>query len=544
MSEFHIILTSNASRAVHHENTPAHFTNILPRPLALPNGWHVSLQSMTFDANICNLPDNIRLSEKSHFIVSPKLTLNLESLSVAQFSLRNKIYYTTESIISQLKRRTVNPLVAEGITKYEKNHLDRLVLRVRRCMFYIMEDVYQFLQLSNQHNHSSIYIGDVKYRVFNALQEEVELTSNANVYGRETQPSFIKVKLSELQLNLSGRGSDRELAVIPIPHRENKSSRIWYEVQNKEYFALGINCLSSITTEITDENNKRLDLISRTPTLIKLKFKKMIPGASIFMRVKSNDSTAIYADNHAARFRVQLPRALPINDGNWQVAISSVIYPAHINTCELMKKTDYWMELFVAASTEQVAQHVRLSFEDVEITDSQSLQREFKNKINTALGPNIVTISSLYNGSLGVSVKTAFTLRLSNMFATIFDIFPHNHESDFVDLPFAVGFKGLFPGKVDVDKCQPQNLLLMTDFTLPVVFGEKYCPILKMIPLLPSATTVRGTKTYAVQNYEFVNLAVTDLQTFQFQFCDEDVNPIKFRNKDDIVYINLLFRRI
>ena len=99
MSEFHIILTSNASRAVHHENTPAHFTNILPRPLALPNGWHVSLQSMTFDANICNLPDNIRLSEKSHFIVSPKLTLNLEStfccsvFSSKQDLLYNRINY-------------------------------------------------------------------------------------------------------------------------------------------------------------------------------------------------------------------------------------------------------------------------------------------------------------------------------------------------------------------------------------------------------------------------------------------------------------------
>lgn len=545
MNEFYMLVTSDTSKAIYEDNTQTKFTNILPHNLQLSDDWHVALQSLTFNPILSNIPESLRTTGKDHFMLSP-IPANEEfnRKTIISFSLRYKRYYTSDKIMEGILNRLPPTFAKLNLLQVSVSPLDKLVITISKMVFYIQQDMYDWLKLTTDSKNRHIYIGTTKYLEYDGRNRDVILSSTTSIYEQETTPNFIKIKLAELKPNLSGGGFNKELALIPFPKESTTSSLTWYEVKNKEYFKLASSCLSNISVELSTNTNNSLDLLPGSETILKLKFKNMQGQSSFITRLQSNDSLNIYPNNNAAFFRIQLPHSINFNDNNWQVALSSIHYPNCLKVCDFLNQNAYWIEIRVDNENEDDEQRiVRISFEDVEVHNVINIRNVIQEKINTSLGNNIIEFGTTPTEELAVSVFKNLTLRFSHKFNSIFEVFIHKEYKPYYDIPLQAGYQGVLPGQINLNKCLPQNLLLCTDFTTPIIVGDKYSNVLKLIPMPSKCETNEKLLSYEAQHLDFMDIPTNQLQTIQFDFRTLEGIPIKFKDENAVTYINLLFRK-
>lgn len=141
-------------------------------------------------------------------------------------------------------------------------------------------------------------------------------------------PQLVKIWMSEV--DPTHDSNRREQNLIITPYRATADVRFYFEVKQKQYLKIKSSNLRQIQIKLTDEDDEQLNMYGGQATLVKLRFTKM-PQLGNILRVKSDDCMQFFPDNTLSNFRVQVSTLMNLSRENWEVALSSIFFPAIIN---------------------------------------------------------------------------------------------------------------------------------------------------------------------------------------------------------------------
>lgn len=209
MSEFCVVLVSNASSDIHEENSLTNFTNICPHILSLNGNWQVALQTISFTNNLTNLPRSCAVRDIGHFAFVPDGTNPKEK----QVKIKLIDTFFTPSSLQVYLQRNIPRAYDKNVTVVlEENQ--NLTIVLNNCVAYIHEAICQWMKISITGRPKVTFNGHV-YVQFNSQKSNLKIASPTSTYGSEYIPSFVKLQLKEMRPTISGNGYHQDLAVIP-----------------------------------------------------------------------------------------------------------------------------------------------------------------------------------------------------------------------------------------------------------------------------------------------------------------------------------------
>lgn len=536
MSDFSVLVVSNASTDVHPENSTANFTNILPHSLSLRGNWQVALQTISFHNTLSNLPAATLINVDNHMLVVPG-TSRQDTMLKIKFLKR---FYTPASVRAFLK--TVTPPVYSKYFDANINEQGRLAISLKGCSLFVQELFCFWLELSAvdrpRHNFNGVF-----YTEFDARTINLELISESDRYGEEVVPSFVKIQLREMKATLAGGGFHQDLAVIPYEQPQGAANQLFfYEAAKKEYFKISEDTLQCLSLKLCGDNNQQLVIPSRQPTFVKLNFKNMHSSGSFQVRLCSNDSLDLFPQNTSSNFRVQLPRELSLDGNNWEVALSSLHYPSEIDPISFLPPQHFWIKVLFNSDLAQW-QPLTISFETVRNVSGESLARAIAEKVSAKFGPNVLRVSMTPGGRMQFeALNRQINIHLSPLFALVVGEIVVSPPATFYDLAVPKSSKLLLPGVVNVSICLPQNLLVYCDVISPVISGGKYCNVLKLIPV-PLGKKNNNYTTYVSRHLDYADVATDRVQTLHFVTSAATGEEVTFSDKTALSYVTIIFRR-
>jgi hypothetical protein len=521
MSEFYVLLSSTASKDVFTENTSSNFSNIIPKELSLIDGWKVSLQAIYFEANfVNNLPKSIK-SAIDHFVFC-----DLNSRPIKKVTLQANAY-TTKLLYETLNTSFYGTYEKRLKIQFDTNE-NIINIKIRNCNFFILQEVCTWLKI-NIFGKAIANEGGKKYVKFTSNHEITTAIRTSSIIP-ECFPSEIKVQLMEMEQSLSSAGNHKNLSIIPFRTSNTPNYSFYHEVSQKEYFNFGSTNSQTLSVCLVDEANDELQLYSKQPTFIKLKFKRM-EASSFILRLSSKDSTNLYETNNATSFRIQLPQTI-IRQGVWEVAVSSINYPSKINAGSYMRYQDLWIDFII-----NNAKSDRVHLNEEMIINYASLETAITKHADKILGDGIFTFEIEEDFAVNYTSTIPLKLKLSPTLASIL-----GHQQIINLLPN----ENLASGIADIDRCLPNAIALYCDFTNPIVAGGKYCQILKFFPLIgeEEERSITHNNTYESHHMDFVRVSSNNLQSLQFELRDGNGQIIEFTNTNAVTNVNLLFQKI
>ena len=551
-----MLLNSEASKDVFVNNSTTSFRNTVPNNLRLNEQWKVALQSVCVNASFfSNLPKAVSKTNK-HFIFCRYDSYPTSFITIPENN------YTRESLIEFLLNQFLDVRTATVVVPNVEVRGEELlfILTVRNCQLRINEDVCRWLNIDTNGREVKEEIGIDWYLQLNDydnldagdhLERVRVVVFKPDDFFGDTQivfnigelmnhlPKIIKIKLGEMKQSLSSSGNHQNLAIVQF-EEPNIYTNFYHEVAQKEYFPLQPDLLQTLSIRITDEEDDELRIISHNPTFVKLKFKRMT-SESLILRISSRDSTDIYPENTPASFRIQLPRLMSLRGQNWQVALSSIIYPSQILIPNYLATLDLWIEIDLQDQLTRWTKRQTMNLNENRIATYQDLQTRINEKSLRRAGTIQFKIRIDRDTQRTTYVATRqMRIRMSPAMASILG----SSLNQFVTELTPPG-QDRFIGIADIKRCMPTTLGLYTDFTNPIVAGGKYCRLLKFIPILRDLQErgVPASVSYESHHMDFVNLPTTELQSLQFELKDGEGKPVVFEDNNNTAatFINLLF---
>jgi hypothetical protein len=549
MSEFYVLLHSEASKDVCVGNTSTSFTNMMPNNMQLHDGWKIALQSISLDTSFSNnVPKEVSWANH-HIVYCNQAGTPSTSITIPKNNYTRETLYAF--LLNELRLKTNNKIVIPKIMPNGK-----LEITIKKCRLWINEEVCKWLRIRTEgfgiqriettgldwmlQKKNTNYANRDKFFEF---APDVFFSSESKViFDVETIPTIlpkmIKIQLGEMKLSLSSSGNHQDLAIIPFDRPQNYIN-FYREVTQKEYFHLNSNLIQTLSIKLTDEKGDELQLISPRPTFVKLKFKNM-SSSSFLLRLSSSDSTNIYTDNTAESFRIQLPRLTSLTGQNWQVALSSIIYPSQISVKDYLADQELWIELVMKDAWGQWFRRHKIDLKNEAIENNEHLQflintqaraRRYGNNFEITIDRITKMANFKCVGELIVRMSPTMTSILGS---NTCEIIANNEKKKQI-------------GIVDINRCMPSNLLLYSDFTSPIIVGGKYHKLLKFIPILENFQLADGSVSsyvsYESHHMDFVDVPTTDLESLQFDLRDAAGKKLTFTNKNVATIVNLLFRK-
>ena len=536
MSEFSVILVSNASTDIYADNTPTLFTNSMPRALTLKGDWQVALQAISFDNNMNNVPLAGRTVSTAQFVLVVKGQNKIER----QVPIKLMRTYYTPSIMQSLLQRTIPAMFSLNCvpTLTANNNLSIIL---QHCKLLIQETICEWMKIKSA-TRKTIILTDTSYIEFDATNQELSILSETVNFDGEDIPAFVKLQLKEMRPTLSGIGFHQDLAIVPYKTPTREDSYYYHEVKRKEFYSLTSNELQCLSVKLCGEDNRQLNLGFGQPTLVKLNFRNMYGSTSFQVRITSKDSNNIFPHNNASNFYVQLPHELLLPGNDWEVALSSFHYPTRIDPKPLLGGNKFWLKLIDPNILVQY-QPPAFTFENDDITDGLSLINAINLKVRNQLADdNIFKVSITTRGNLLVEVGRVLTLQFSPLFSTVIGAGAELKDGcDFYEYKFEKA-RTLFPGLVKLERCLPHNMLLYCDIISPVIMSGKYCNILKVMQL-QSVDPKTKVSSYVCNHLDFVDVASDRVQSIHFHLQTIAEETVGFLDVQEPSYVTVVFRK-
>lgn len=546
MDSFFAITSSDLSRDFYPDNSPISFKNALPHGLPTRGEWEVALESLSFDNAVSNLPKEISSSNGHHFSLYPDTFQQSGAATLLSFSLEDRYYQDPKELCGRLKKILPSNAATSNLAAIMTVQ-QKIAFRVRRSCLYILDSVCRWMQI-NTTSKTILYVGGDKYVEFDARKAPVDITCNTLNYATTKMPSFIKVKLHEVQPGLSGAGFHRDVAVIPYLPPTKTSPYFFFEAGIKEYFKISPGGLQHLTVTLSDEDERPLELQNGQTTVAKFKFSKMSSRSSFVLRMKSNDSKKEFPDNTPTVFRTLLPHTLHLDGDNWEVALLSVHYPARMKFGPYLKhKETYWYKFIVPTQAGDGSAEENRIWGDfrnnLQIENMRDLVAAMNAKAAAFLaGDSFCSITISGAGVLTIqaasNIKIQFSPQLSYL---LFEIRPAAGRLHY-EIALSAGQTFAAQNASDINRCWPQNTLLCCDFITPTIMGGSYCKVLKLIPQFGQEETRKTHRTYNSSHLDFADVATDKLSATKFEMIDIGGTPVEFQGEDPTM-VSLLFQR-
>lgn len=370
------------------------------------------------------------------------------------------------------------------------------------------------------------------------LQENwcVSLSSlSCSNYFSQREERLVKVHLSILQPEFT---YDNVLSVLPRP--TNKSSTVFYEPRNKEYFPLNQTLISKIEVRLTDLNNRQLSLSYGQPTVLVLEFQKMTGKQEYIVRVDNSQFLET-----SAQFECLVPPMISFNPNQqWKVSLNSIIYNGTFK--QVPPYSGYNAIRFItkeARSQKPIEYRFVLPLKP-EFTSNVELWNNMKRVFEKVSDGTFSAFRYVRNldGKLAFESYQKGTLFIPYSWAVIIGStrapLKGTNEVQYnlrAEEPFR------FEGRMSYKAWLPNFMLLYADFIEYTAIGHVQAPIMKMIPLFHDDDDTRDYRGYEPKNDEFHKITFSQLQRLRFELRSINGDFIHFEDNDSKIVMSLKF---
>lgn len=496
VDSFTVTLLSNSSHAEYPDNKIFSFTNILGQELILPiqEKWRVCIQSITLGTDFIKADyEAQRVKARQH-----RAELRLR--------LKNLLSLTTSSI-------DPDQIVNKGeVSRGLLLHLNQL------------------------------------------LEAAAKKLKDAKL-AKKIKANFVQVRSDIIAPKYE---DDNVLTQFSVKSFDpSLSPAATYQPITNEYFDLTSNTINRIGIRLTAYDNTDHTTELAQPTVVVLKFKKMIHEDIEYFTLRAEN------EGKLNNFLVSFPDTLT-KDGTlnpWEMALSKITFPPHFHKFP-SKIGNAWLYPLKKAFKEWHTKRSDLDMKQLflegnkarkpishpqgsDFTEENVLQSftELLESLATENDWNKFTIS-YENKRLKIETTGEVVLVMPLKFTQCLGI----SEAAYI-LAGDVTIIPIYPNKpirgakaIDVNFLIPRNLLLYSDCVKPSLIGNVYGQFLTNIPI-PIASIEEPLVTYEPVNLEFHPLQSNDLSNVRFKLLNTDGTEPHFENYNSKIFLTLLVRR-
>lgn len=522
---FYILLASNSSTALYPNNTLSHFKNALPRSLNFSlDGWKVSLQALALNIKLSTIPYALRNIENPILYWHEE-----EDAPTSIFSFKTLTYVSFISWATQLRTQLAELSVTDIKVVSKKK---KLTLSIQSEAWLAIDvDMCKWLTIKQNPKEEPYYWNGKTYYLFH----DESISSTEETFFNPP-PHYIKLHLNEMQPHLSDSSYHQILAILPFNRDNNKEHTFYHEVLRREYFAFSSSSLETISIVLTDENDCQLNLLPAQPTFVKLKLTKM-NYMSFMLRFRSRACQDVYAANINSNFYTRLPNPIELPTGIWEMALTSVQFPTTFKLAVVVDKGALWMSVKVNGDDA-----VKMTLPEDAIQDGNRLLSIVNNQFNTHIGGRLKMGNHKRKAYFTLEKGNKMVIHLSPLLAYILGASPSTNE-EYAELHLTKEKnKGGFISLIDVKRLIPHSMLLYCDIIKPVMIGDTYAKVLKLIPV-GNINTKSQFKIYESQHLDFIPLENNSLTSVHFQLRHSNGEIVLFGDNQSEVLINVVLRR-
>ena len=350
------------------------------------------------------------------------------------------------------------------------------------------------------------------------LKMNLKLFINETLYG-------IKSNISET-LTVRNAGYDDIISVF-VGNKTNDV--VHFDFKNPTFFPTRKELLSRATFEIIDiASNTAPKFAVGSPTYIQVvvrKKKNMGKKFNIFLDSSCEKSKAVYPENNAMNFTIDLPERLSFRR-DWHVTLKSLFIPDSIQNvpeCFLI----YFQGKPGDNGGFQISRQVNLKLKEGNYPSIDSILNELSEQISEGELP--ITIE-LHEGKVKISCTSALQSDTSILimmspdlapilgFAKPFERFNGFYIVDEYDPKIA-------PYEPDLFATYPKNLIIGCDVVDNTIFGGEHVKLLRMVTNNQHSTN--RILSFEFLHDEYVDLNVKEFKSIKIGIMDATGNIVK-----------------
>jgi len=285
--------------------------------------------------------------------------------------------------------------------------------RPEHAMYQEMRQYFQ--SIGGHKSHRDALFKDNLYCVYlitrkhlsNGLQLNNYLKSQECDLSKQIFPKHIKVTSDNIRPQILNSKYSKDLLVFS-PDYNHSNSYTLRDVKTIDFVPLLNNTLSSFNIKLLDENDNQLQILSGTPTIVKLVLKKMPPGKESFNVRLTSSPNKNYPLNTITHFKVALPTPLLL-DKSWKVSLNSISHPTNFST--FLNEEDTRTIMFHPVNGDAL-DHI---FQKNHIYDETEIVEE----LNEFLTTNNIGNCAATDGRLNITIAAHGTLTIHNCVAKV-----------------------------------------------------------------------------------------------------------------------------
>lgn len=516
------VYSSNASVDEFPTNSLTSFKNVFPSEMYFDEEkTGVSLECLSFDLVFSNMTTIV--ADLSNQVI----ILDKDAQPYVEYPItlthRN---YTFRSLIEFLNS---NMRVHNFPTAFYMNNKKQL--SINAVTYSILIEIHTFEWLGFRSDNKKLQQKNGQSYVV-IENEALSSDKNARNFLSPSYPKMIKVWFSEMKPSLSDDGYNKYIASILFLKESNKNSHFHFIPKKSIYHKLNSSYNSIFSFELHDENGKKLNLLRGQPTLIRLKFEETTMK-TFMLHTSSRSSENIYPNNQSASFQSQLNHELEL-EGKWHVALTSLSLPSDMNIGKYLPLEQY----NVVAIDKEMKTTIVIKLDDEfvgPIYDMNDIVKIFNNQSSEGFGPDVLTLKVTL-GKVQMEVKKPLILEISEKMAELFGYSSTLEDKLIVNLTSP---KVITIGAPRIRHILPHVLFVYASIISPVLMGNEYIKILKMVPL-EGAQSGYSSIYYECKHLDYVEVNENVLSTINIEIRDISGKLINFR-KDTECHVNMVF---
>ena len=606
MSSFnHLYLLSNGCEKLYPLNSLTHFSNSLPNPISFEKDENiqVSLEAIGFSCDFRNLfvPDNpktpsvivtdigkygpysmkklivdkarVKMCMDNYFFDSSKIGDELCSFKTY---FLDDLWYTEDNVKQMCEKYS-----SENLLKWKYQDKSLTITANDDSDYWILvhpsflENFDFKLELSNEWvDHltpKTLFSGSIdKLEPYKAIFEQFVnyngeyyhgfyLNQNApKLVGKESItiteakfPEIVKVQSSIITSQILNNKHSKDLVCF-CPDFNTESKYYYKEFDQPQKIKLENTTLTNVVISLKDENDRKLQLLPGVPTLVKLKFEKMLKQNKTFnVRLTSNKNDN-FPNNSTSVFKVRLPNTLYFNkERNWKVALTSISHPNNFTTFAgeavdrmiMFKLLDGVLttnpEITEKAKPKNIPK--KFVFENNKNYTKDEIIQHFNELLR---GPTEKYGSARFDGEyFELTLSKPSTIIISNNILHML-----GHRGVITTNKKVTSFTHIgneekiyrFDVPCDLKHLQPQYIIAYCNIVEPTIFGGEYSNILRIVSI------PKERSDYVIQEFKnknFLQLLNTEISEIEINFRTHDGLLVNFAGNYNII-VNLEFSNV
>lgn len=517
-------------------NATTSFSSRLPlRVEQLGHTLQLALQNVICDLRVRKIPDEFLPLNGT---VGPKSSVAIATEIVTRRGrVTRKIVFLDHSHWNESKNtdefkeavmKTLEPKFPGWITIKENEH-KFVEFEIKHTTFIVEKEFATWIGMDLKG------VELVDYRGIPCYEIEEEMLFRRRSF-RSKKPNHVQISSDLVVPFPTSNGFSQVLATIPVSGKDFHLQHFQYSPEILNFYDLRSGDLTSIGVQLLDEDRKLIRPLSgASPTVATFLLRKKIDmEETLVISIDSADCQDKFVKNTTSNFSVELPYP-KILTGPWSVALDFISLPAKMKFNTYLKNLVVYDVLNNPTAITVPEDRPIYSESDIHAEIAAGIVKCLKNYAEE-MGEDyqdepLVSIDDAHKISINFPLSTKISF--SDAFRKILESGDKQFET-VADEPSDID-------TITFKKIEPQALLIETNFTKHVMFGDHFKRIVKIVPFKSS----NSNKPYFYQNDKLDYIGVDtnrNLYKIDIKIADLEGNVMEF-DATVPTTINFLFKK-